>query len=65
MKTRRPRPAAVRSGIQTGLWPLPDTGTDLCSQPTVSRWENAPGLRDLVRLMRVMIDLYCARRYAP
>ena len=44
---------------------LPDTGTDLCSQPTVSRWENAPGLRDLVRLMRVMIDLYCASYAAP
>ena len=24
---------------------LPDSGTDLCSQPT-SRWENAPSLRD-------------------
>jgi hypothetical protein len=39
---------------------LPDSGTDLCSQPTVSRWENAPSLRDLIRLMRVMVDLYCA-----
>jgi Transposase DDE domain group 1 len=25
---------------------LPDSGTDLCSQPTISRWENAPALRD-------------------
>src|SRR5437764_8360505 len=33
---------------------LPDTGRDLCSQPTVSRWENAPSLRDLIRLMSVM-----------
>jgi hypothetical protein len=24
---------------------LPDTGRDLCSQPTVSRWENAPNTR--------------------
>src|SRR6266550_2206750 len=39
---------------------LPDTGRDLCSQPTVSRWENAPTLRDLIRLMGVMVDLYCA-----
>jgi Transposase DDE domain group 1 len=39
---------------------LPDTGTDLCSQPTISRWENAPSLRDLARLMGVMVDLYCA-----
>src|SRR5580658_9737306 len=38
----------------------PDTGRDLCSQPTVSRWENAPSLRDLIRLMGVMVDLYCA-----
>ena len=38
---------------------LPDTGRDLCSQPTVSRWENAPSLRDLIRLMAVMVDLFC------
>jgi DDE family transposase len=24
---------------------LPDSGLDLCSQPTMSRWENAPNLR--------------------
>ncbi len=29
---------------------LPDTGRDLCSQPTLSRLENAPGLRDVIRL---------------
>ena len=23
---------------------LPDTGRDLCSQPTISRWENAPSV---------------------
>jgi hypothetical protein len=44
---------------------LPDSGSDLCSQPTVSRWENAPSLRDLIRLMRVMVDLYCASYPAP
>jgi hypothetical protein len=44
---------------------LPDTGRDLCSQPTVSRWENAPSLRDLIRLMGVMVDLYCASYLAP
>ena len=26
---------------------LPDTGKDLCSQPTISRWENAPTLREI------------------
>src|SRR6266478_5006445 len=36
---------------------LPDTGRDLCSQPTVSRWENVPSLRDLIRLMGVTLDI--------
>src|SRR5437762_5077584 len=44
---------------------LPDSGRDLCSQPTVSRSENAPNLRDLIRLMGVMVDLYCASYTAP
>src|SRR3954467_12284537 len=44
---------------------LPDSGRDLCSQPTSSRWENAPRLRDLIRLMGVMVDLYCASYTAP
>src|SRR6202171_3841734 len=44
---------------------LPDTGRDLCSQPTVWRWENAPSLRDLIRLMGVMINLYCASYAGP
>jgi hypothetical protein len=44
---------------------LPDTGNDLCSQPTMSRWENAPTLREIVKLGRVMIDLYCASYAAP
>src|SRR5947209_16509890 len=38
---------------------LPDSGLDLCSQPTMSRWENAPTLREVIRLMGVMIALYC------
>ncbi|MET4036287.1 hypothetical protein ABMB68_009061 [Bradyrhizobium sp. RT4a] len=29
---------------------LPDTGRDLCSQPTLSRLENSPRLRDVIRL---------------
>ena len=38
---------------------LPDSGDDLCSQPTVSRWENAPTRREVVRMTYAMIDLYC------
>src|SRR5437764_14652255 len=44
---------------------LPDSGRNLCSQPTVSRCENAPDLRDLIRLMGVMVDLYCASYTKP
>ena len=35
------------------------------SRPTVSRWENAPTLHNLVRLGRVMVDLYCASYATP
>jgi hypothetical protein len=44
---------------------LPDSGRSLCSQPTVSRLENAPSLREILRLMGVMVDLYCASYPAP
>jgi hypothetical protein len=44
---------------------LPETGHDLCSQPTVSRWENAPTLREIIRLMDVMIEVYCASYARP
>ena len=47
-------------GFKLACGRLPDSGRDLCSQPTVSRWENAPGLREVICLMRAMVDLYCA-----
>jgi hypothetical protein len=45
---------------------LPDAAA-LCSQPTLSRLENAPGPRALVRMARAMVALYCAsfRQIAP
>jgi Transposase DDE domain group 1 len=52
-------------GFKLACGRLPDSGADLCSQPTVSRWENGPTLRDLVRLMGVMVDLYCASYANP
>jgi hypothetical protein len=50
-------------GFKIACGRLPDSGADLCSQPTVSRWENAPTLREVVRMTYAMIDLYC-RSYA-
>jgi Transposase DDE domain group 1 len=44
---------------------LPDSGRDLCSQPTVSRWENAPSLREVIMLMRVMVAVYCGSYDRP
>src|SRR5262245_1422261 len=44
---------------------LPDSGADLCSQPTVSRWENAPSMREIIRLLDVMIEVYCASYTRP
>ena len=38
----------------------PETGTDLMSQPTLSRLENAPSWRALARMALGMIDTFCA-----
>ena len=38
---------------------LPPSARDLCSQPTISRLENVPDLKTLVRMGRAMVDLYC------
>ena len=35
---------------------LPDTSRDLCSQPTLSRLENAPSLKDAIRLSYALVD---------
>jgi hypothetical protein len=35
-----------------------DTGRDLCSQPTLSRLENAPRLRDVIRLTYALVDAW-------
>jgi Transposase DDE domain group 1 len=38
---------------------LPDSDADLASQPTLSRLENTPDLRVLIRLSHGMVDLWC------
>jgi hypothetical protein len=44
---------------------LPESGDDLASQPTLSRWENAPDLRTLFRLTQAMVDLWCNSHRRP
>lgn len=52
-------------GFKLACGRLPDSGADLCSQPTVSRWENAPTLREVVRMTYAMVDAYCASFAGP
>lgn len=40
-------------GFKLALGKLPDGSVGLASPPTISRWENAPTTRELVRLMGV------------
>jgi hypothetical protein len=37
----------------------PESGDDLCSQPTISRLENLPGATALKRMMAAMVELFC------
>src|SRR3954452_116483 len=39
---------------------LAPSDRELCSQPTISRLENQPDVRSLLRMGRAMVDLYCA-----
>jgi hypothetical protein len=37
----------------------PESGADLCSQPTLCRLENLPGAVALKRMMAAMVELFC------
>jgi hypothetical protein len=52
-------------GFRLALGKLPGSGAGLASQPTMSRWENAPTTRELARMMVAMIGVYCASYPAP
>jgi hypothetical protein len=49
-------------GFKLACGRLPDSGRDLCSQPTVSRWENAPSLREVIRLIDDTVDVVHGRQ---
>jgi hypothetical protein len=38
---------------------LPESGHDLCSQPTMSRLENLPGPTALMRMLATMVEFFC------
>lgn len=52
-------------GFKLALGKLPGAAVGLASQPTMSRWENAPTTRELVRLTGTLIDIYCASYLTP
>jgi hypothetical protein len=43
--------------IRHSSWPA-DSGRELCSQPTLSRLENSPRLRDVIRLTYTLVDAW-------
>ena len=43
----------------------PDSGRDLCFKPTVSHWEIAPTLPEVVRLTYALVDTYCTSYRSP
>lgn len=52
-------------GFKLALGKLPGDVFGLASQPTMSRWENAPTTRELVRLTGTLVDLYCVSYPTP
>jgi hypothetical protein len=52
-------------GFKLALGKLPTGPVGLASQPTMSRWENAPTTRELMQLTGALIDIYCASYRAP
>jgi hypothetical protein len=45
--------------FKMALGRAPETGAALCSQPTMSRFENAPSRIEIARLMAAMVDVFC------
>ena len=43
----------------------PESGRDLCSQPTMSRLENAPSRSEVARLTAALADIFCRSFTAP
>ncbi|WP_188945702.1 IS1380 family transposase, partial [Polymorphobacter multimanifer] len=51
--------------FRLALGKLVEAGPGLASQPTMSRWENAPTTLELARMMKRMVAIYCASYAAP
>ena len=49
----------IDPAFKMALGRLPESGEDLCSQPTMCRLENLPGPTALKRMMAAMVELFC------
>src|SRR3954464_35191 len=49
----------IDPGFKMAVGRLPESGADLCSQPTMCRLENLPGATALKRMMAAMVELFC------
>jgi hypothetical protein len=52
-------PLRVDPAFKMAVGRLPEGGPDLCSQPTMCRLENLPGVTALKRMMAAMVELFC------
>ena len=43
----------------------PESGRDLCSQPTMSRLENAPSRSEVARMTAALVDIFCRSFASP
>ena len=44
---------------------VPESGRDLCSQPTMSRLENTPSRTEVARMTAALVDIFCRSFPAP
>ena len=49
----------TESLVQTGRGPVAGSGRALCSQPTMSRLENAPSRLEVARMTAALVDIFC------
>ena len=52
-------PLRIDPAFKMAVGRLPESGRDLCSQPTMCRLENLPGTVALKRMMAAMVELFC------
>jgi hypothetical protein len=52
-------PLRIDPAFKMAVGRLPESGEDLCSQPTMCRLENLPSTTALKRMMAAMVELFC------